>query len=95
MSVTTSPSTSTASAANHLHFATAVDEAFADLADLAIRVDEAQSSTTAGHYVAETERLVSRISQQLQAIEQQRHRLVELLRGLESPAQGEPTSVRN
>ncbi|MCO6043416.1 hypothetical protein NG895_05810 [Aeoliella sp. ICT_H6.2] len=93
MSITT---TNTAAKSDNLqHTATVVDEAFADLPDLAIRVDEAQSATSAGHYVAETERLVSRISQQLKAIDRQRSRLVQLLRGLDTPSPAETSGTRD
>lgn len=78
MSTTTSNSTSIAE--HHLHLTTAVDEVFAELA---IRVDSGRSELDAGEYVAESQRLVAKISQQLQAIEQQRDRLVNLLQGLE------------
>lgn len=87
-------SISTTAASCRVDHATAVDEAFADLSDLAVRVDEAQPTASTGHYAAEAERLASRISQQLQAIDQQRHRLVQLLRGLEIPAEGKPSSDR-
>lgn len=58
---------------------TAVDEAFADLPDLAARIDAPQSSAAKRNYVAETEQLVNRIGEQMQAIEAQRARLARLL----------------
>lgn len=57
----------------------AVDEAFAEMPDLEARIDAAQSSAARRNYVAETEQLVNRIGEQMQAIEAQRARLARLL----------------
>lgn len=59
-----------------------VDEAFADLPMLNVRIDAAQTSPLACNYAAETERLVAKIGEQMQALDNQRARLARLLSDL-------------
>lgn len=76
---TSSPSTSTFRSAAHELTSHAVDEAFADLPELLARIDAAESPAAKRNYVAETERLVARIGEQMRAIEAQRGRLAKML----------------
>ncbi len=59
-----------------------LDEAFADLPDIATRIDAAEPTVLAGKYVAETDRLVTKIGEQMKSLHQQQARLARLLRDL-------------
>ena len=65
-----------------------LDEAFAELTDLGQRIDspkEASASNADRDFAAESKKMIAQIGDQLQAIEQQRSRLVNLLESIEIP----------
>ena len=63
----------------------ALDAAFADLPELLSRVDGAEPGSQSQRYVDETQRLVHKIGEQMQTLQQQRDRLVHLLSELDGP----------
>ena len=60
----------------------ALDEAFAVLTDQEIRVDQGEGSKLTKRYAEETTRLVEKIGEQMDALDQQRQRLAKLLADL-------------
>ncbi len=83
MQSTNQHAASPAPAVPHLSGPAELDEAFAELPDLAIRIDAAQRAGVSRNYVAETERLVAKIGEQVKALDAQRARLARMLGDLD------------
>lgn len=62
-----------------------LDQVFAELPEVDMRVDGPQRPAAKASYAAETQQLVANIGEQLRAIDAQRSRLVRLLSEMQEP----------